>query len=320
MKRMIAMLLCLSMVFGLLPAVATAQEQTPVQTVVTAEELPGVSRVDDLQLPQKQSHRLHGDDEIVTVIVELEEKPLLADFEAKSGSSVGSQVSAYLTAAATEAAALKNRQDNLVQVMGKAVGMELNVTGRYVNAVNAVTVRVPYGKIDSLRAVEGVRSVNVERVFSRPVTTSGELIEGDFGHSYNMTDLGEVWAAGYTGQGMLVAVLDTGLDLTYTSWGSFETGVRRVHEAFTDNSFRSDLTDADLRYTSDSLARFLQTTQLISTTGMDGQKNTFVRLYGLEKCEELVKEHTEAAIDALDVFEDSEFMRELALSLVGREM
>ena len=60
--------------------------------------------------------------------------------------------------------------------------------------------------------------------------------------------------------------------------------------------------------------------KLGKATGMDGQKNTFVRLYGLEKCEELVKEHTEAAIDALDVFADSEFMRELALSLVGREM
>lgn len=60
--------------------------------------------------------------------------------------------------------------------------------------------------------------------------------------------------------------------------------------------------------------------KLGKATGMDSQKNTFVRLYGLQKCEELVKEHTEAAIDALDVFEDSEFMRELALSLVGREM
>ena len=60
--------------------------------------------------------------------------------------------------------------------------------------------------------------------------------------------------------------------------------------------------------------------KLGKATGMDGQKNTFVRLYGLEKCEELVKEHTEAAIDALDVFEDSEFMRELALNLIGREM
>ena len=60
--------------------------------------------------------------------------------------------------------------------------------------------------------------------------------------------------------------------------------------------------------------------KLGKATGMDGQKNTFVRLYGLEKCEELVQQHTDAAIDALDVFEDSEFMRELALSLVGREM
>ena len=60
--------------------------------------------------------------------------------------------------------------------------------------------------------------------------------------------------------------------------------------------------------------------KLGKATGMDGEKNTFVRLYGLEKCAELVKEHTDAAIDALDVFEDSEFMRELALSLVGREM
>ena len=60
--------------------------------------------------------------------------------------------------------------------------------------------------------------------------------------------------------------------------------------------------------------------KLGKATGMDEHKNTFVRLYGLEKCEELVREHTEAAIDALDVFEDSEFMRALALSLVGREM
>ena len=60
--------------------------------------------------------------------------------------------------------------------------------------------------------------------------------------------------------------------------------------------------------------------KLGKATGMDGQKNTFVRLYGLEKCEELVKAHTDAAIRALDAFEDNTFMKELALSLVGREM
>ena len=60
--------------------------------------------------------------------------------------------------------------------------------------------------------------------------------------------------------------------------------------------------------------------KLGKATGMDGQKNTFVRLYGLEKCAELVKEHTDAAVHALDAFGDNGFMKELALSLVGREM
>ena len=52
---------------------------------------------------------------------------------------------------------------------------------------------------------------------------------------------------------------------------------------------------------------------------MDGTKNTFVRLYGLERCEELVQEHTALAMEALDAFPDNEFMKELALSLTNRE-
>ncbi|MBE6950731.1 MAG: hypothetical protein E7451_05265 [Ruminococcaceae bacterium] len=272
MKRMLAMLLCLSMVLGLLPALAMAQEPAPQQTIVTAQELPGQSRLEELELPQKENHTLYADDEMVTVIVELEEEPLLSGFTAKAGSSVGQQVSQYLTAAAPKAEAMKAKQDGLVAAMGKAVGTQLNVTGRYVNAVNAVSVRIPYGKLDAIRAVEGVKCASVERVFDRPVTAAGETIDGTYSHSYNMTGLGDVWAQGYTGQGMLVAVLDTGLDMLYSTWGNFETGVRRVHPAFTDESFRSDLTDADLRYTYGSLARFLQTQQLIATTGIDGQK------------------------------------------------
>ncbi len=60
--------------------------------------------------------------------------------------------------------------------------------------------------------------------------------------------------------------------------------------------------------------------KLGKATGVDGAKNTFVRLFGLERCQELVEEHTNAAIQALDAFEDNGFMKELALSLVGREV
>ena len=54
--------------------------------------------------------------------------------------------------------------------------------------------------------------------------------------------------------------------------------------------------------------------------GTDASKNTFVRLYGLEKCEELVQRYTQVAIDALDVFEDTDFMVALAKSLTDRRV
>ena len=53
--------------------------------------------------------------------------------------------------------------------------------------------------------------------------------------------------------------------------------------------------------------------------GTDSAKNTFVRLYGLEKCEELVQKYTAVAIDALSAFEDNEYLIALAKSLTDRK-
>jgi len=54
--------------------------------------------------------------------------------------------------------------------------------------------------------------------------------------------------------------------------------------------------------------------------GTDATKNTFVRLYGLEKCGELVQKYTDVALDCLSEFEDTAYMRELALSLTTRRV
>ncbi len=53
-------------------------------------------------------------------------------------------------------------------------------------------------------------------------------------------------------------------------------------------------------------------------TGVDGEKNTFVRLYGLTKCEELVNKYTEKAISMLADFQDKEYMISLANMLTAR--
>lgn len=54
--------------------------------------------------------------------------------------------------------------------------------------------------------------------------------------------------------------------------------------------------------------------------GTDAAKNTFVRLYGLEKCEDLVEKYTAMAIDHLKVFTDTDYIVTLAKSLTGRKM
>ena len=54
--------------------------------------------------------------------------------------------------------------------------------------------------------------------------------------------------------------------------------------------------------------------------GTDAAKNTFVRLYGLKKCEELVQKYTTISIEALSAFEDTSFMTQLAKQLTERRV
>ena len=58
--------------------------------------------------------------------------------------------------------------------------------------------------------------------------------------------------------------------------------------------------------------------ELGKATGVDTEKNTFVRLFGLDKCEELVMKYTDYAISALSVFENTEYITALAKSLTDR--
>ena len=52
--------------------------------------------------------------------------------------------------------------------------------------------------------------------------------------------------------------------------------------------------------------------------GTDAKKNTFVRLYGLQKCETLVQSYTDYAISALNVFSDANFLISLLQAMTNR--
>ena len=59
--------------------------------------------------------------------------------------------------------------------------------------------------------------------------------------------------------------------------------------------------------------------KLGKAVGVDGKKNTFVRLYGIEKCRRMAEMETEKAVAALSEFENPRFLTELARSLVSRD-
>ena len=58
--------------------------------------------------------------------------------------------------------------------------------------------------------------------------------------------------------------------------------------------------------------------ELGKPVGTDEKKNTFVRLYGLKRCDDMVTRYTQMAIDALDAFEDADFLKEMAFKLTSR--
>ena len=285
MKRVLALLLAVALLAGIIPAAVAAetqQTQTETSTTVEAQELEGVSRLDEMEPSgeERALEPLYAEDDLVTVIVQLEDAAVMDYFGISAYSleaededvSAGAAVSAFLTSEDAQALSgelLEAQDDVLSDISGvvnepsaasaegqaAAQPAEMELVAQWTTLVNAVAVKVPYGKLDEIQNLDGVKRAYVERTYARPdepVTEAGAIA----GYSYDMVGIQQVWNAGYTGKGMLVAVLDTGLDLNWQAYAN--PHIVSVHEAFTENSFKSDDAADYLRYDGDSLAAFLE--------------------------------------------------------------
>lgn len=284
-KSIIALLLMLCMLIGILPAPSHAVTQAFAQSGLTATEIPGLSRLEGVDYNNDPTEQ-YADDETVVVIIVMEDPAVLDQFHkqnAEEGLTNGEAVSAYLgseEAAAMTAHLLKAQNVVIDMIMdAERIGEEPRILSQWTNAANGMAVRVPFGLLSAIRKMPGVKGAYVSNTFSAPKNEL-ESSAGTAGFSYNMVGVGTAWQLGYTGAGMLVAILDTGLDLEYTTWydeqqGENVTGVRGVHEAFSDNSFRTEEGKQNLRWTNESLAAFLEANQLIANTAADGSKITY---------------------------------------------
>ena len=284
LRSVIAIMLMLCMLIGNLPAQIFAAEGDFGSHNLTATEIPGLSRLEGTDYNADPTEE-YADDETVAVIIVMEDPAVLDHFQQhnnEDGLTSGELVADYLASeeAAAMTAKLLHAQNVVIDLILSAdhPGEAPRILSQWTSIANGMAVQVPFGLLKTIRQMPGVKGAYVSNTFSAPQVEVEEV--GTAGYSYSMVGVGAAWEMGYTGSGMLVAILDTGLDLDYSSWydeevGDNVSGVRKTHEAFSDTSFRTEEGMHNLRWTNESLAAFLEETQLIANTGIDGDKITY---------------------------------------------
>lgn len=186
---------------------------------VTAKpiENPGVDLKQSSQ-SKEEVEELYAADETVHIIVVMEDKALL-----EQGYSIADISGGQKTA--RQAQTLRARQDALLQDIQTQVlnGAPLAVKYYYHVAVSGFALEAPYGALEEIRAMDGVKTAFAAPVYSVP---EDEVQRGQVADPLTHATSGSFGSAqtwqetGYTGIGMRVAVVDTGLDLDHPSFAA----------------------------------------------------------------------------------------------------
>ena len=210
-RKALALLLAVCMVLSLGSTALAAQEQSipfrQVEADVPLEREPA-------DLPQDTSY---APTDLVRVSIVLEDRPGLEQMEASSGLStaalaVSPQMQQTRQSLEANQAALARRISN--QVLG---GEPLDVVWNLTLAANLISANVQYEQIEAIQAVPGVKEVILETRYEPAVYSQGTA-DPSMATSGEMIGTSAAYAAGYTGAGMRIAVIDTGTDTDHKSF------------------------------------------------------------------------------------------------------
>ena len=108
---------------------------------------------------------------------------------------------------------LKEKQDIIADRIAAVTGEPLDVQWNLTLAVNIISANVKYGDIIKIKGIDGVADVFLENRYEAQedeINTSNT--------SDAMVGAAETWNLGYTGAGMKVAIIDTGIDTSHQSF------------------------------------------------------------------------------------------------------
>ncbi|MBQ7223176.1 MAG: S8 family serine peptidase [Erysipelotrichaceae bacterium] len=107
-------------------------------------------------------------------------------------------------------------------------GGKLDVVWNLTLAANIISAYVDVNDIDRIKAIEGVKDVAIENMYAPDDAKKSEGPNNS--NATGMTGAQLLWAAGYTGAGSKVAIVDTGLDTDHRSFDAkaFDHAIEEV--------------------------------------------------------------------------------------------
>ena len=267
-KRIVSWMIVLCMVLSLVPAASAARvtwEKTDQK--ITAD------RPDD-RLVQKDESAQRDPSELVRVSIVLEAPSTVEAGFATMGIAANAGAMGYR-------AQLQAEQEAMAKTISKRAlnGRPLDVVWNMTLVSNLISAWVPYGSLEKIAAIDGVKSVTMEAQYQPAVVERSEGVAPTAYPSGQMIGSGALWSGGYTGAGSRIAIIDTGTDIDHQS---FDNGAYLY--ALEQNAARKGMSLADYMaslnlMTEQTIARVLP--ELHASERMPGI--TAAQLYGNEK-------------------------------------
>ncbi|MBO1264065.1 S8 family serine peptidase [Proteiniclasticum sp. SCR006] len=141
----------------------------------------------------------YKDDDLVRVIVEVTGNPVIA-YATERGIKVSEIDKAKKQSLIKE----NQARQKAVKALIKAAGISMKELNSFTNVLNGFSIETQYRNIKDIENLSGVTHVSIANTFSRP--------DPDMENSKDIVNAVETWALGYNGEGMVVAIIDTGID------------------------------------------------------------------------------------------------------------